>query len=146
MDATSVRLKLAASGPSLPSFFASANRLCACDALVNTVASTSPRASDHHAARQQAEKLRRHSQRIGRGKKRLRADSGLKNYRFGRVRLEPVDQPPDRGVVDVRHLRERRGEHRPPAVFCDEVGELSTKPALQYRNRLGFHGKTRGPG
>src|SRR5207247_2806929 len=45
MEATSVRLKLAASGPSLPSFWASANRLCACDALVNTVASTSPRSS-----------------------------------------------------------------------------------------------------
>src|SRR6266705_7197185 len=33
MEATSVRLKLAASGPCFPSFRARVNRLCACDAL-----------------------------------------------------------------------------------------------------------------
>src|SRR5712691_1285295 len=45
IEATSVRFRFAASVACLPSLSESANRLCACDALVNTVASTCLRSS-----------------------------------------------------------------------------------------------------
>jgi hypothetical protein len=39
-------------------------------------------------------------------------------------------------VIHVRHLCERRSEHRPSPAPLDEVGELAAQPTLEYRDRL----------
>jgi len=39
-------------------------------------------------------------------------------------------------VVDIGNFGESRSEERPPPALLDEVGELTTQPTLEYRDRL----------
>ncbi|HEY6862577.1 MAG TPA: hypothetical protein VI319_01650 [Burkholderiales bacterium] len=89
--------------------------------------------------RERVEQLRRRAERVGRLEQRARPDAGLEHGQFRRAHTEPVHEAPDRIEVDVGRLGERGRGDDARAAPGDQPGELRRQPALEDRDRTGFH-------